>query len=103
MSVDEHTGSLLDLIADCYTHTRQREAVERAILEVACDYEGRIDPNVVRRRIPTWVQPQVVGPTYRAMCKAGLIEPDGWVVSDDLKGRNSGKPSRAYRVAQVSP
>ena len=99
MSVDEYTADLLDLIADCWTHTEQRAAVERAIMSVADDHDGRIDPNVVRRRVPAWVQPQVVGPTYRAMCKAGFIEPDGWVISDDLRGRNSGKPARAYRVA----
>lgn len=98
MSVDDYTADLLDLIADCWTHTAQRAAVERAIMSVAEDYGGHIDPNVVRRRVPTWVQPQVVGPTYRTMCKAGFIEPDGWVISDDLRGRNSGKPARAYRV-----
>lgn len=97
MSVDEMTGSLLDLIAECWTHEAQRAEVERVILAVADEHDGRVDPNVVRRRIPTWVQPQVVGPTYRAMCKAGLLQPDGWVVSDDTRGRNSGKPARAYR------
>lgn len=99
MSVDQQTGSLLDLIVDCWTHTEQRAAVERTIMAVADEHDGAIDPNVVRRRIPSWVQPQVVGPTYRAMCKAGFIEPAGWVVSDDVHGRNSGKPARSYRVA----
>lgn len=98
MSVDEQTGSLLDLIADCWTHEGQRAEVERTILAVAADSGGRVDPNSVRRRIPSWVQPQVVGPTYRAMCKAGRLEPDGWVISDDVRGRNSGKPARTYRV-----
>jgi hypothetical protein len=98
MSVDERTGDLLDLIADCWTHTAQRAEVEHTILAVARDLDGWINPNVVRRRIPTWVQPQVVGPTYRAMCRSGVIEVDGWVVSDDTRGRNSGKPARAYRL-----
>ena len=99
MSVDERTGDLLDLIADCWTHEAQRTAVEHTILQVAADNGGAVDPNVVRRRIPTWVQPQVVGPTYRAMCKAGILQPDGWVISDDRQGRNSGKPARTYRRA----
>lgn len=97
MSVDEMTGSLLDLIVDCWTHEAQRAEVERVIHQVADENLGRIDPNVVRARIPAWVQPQVVGPTYRALCRAKVIRPEGWVVSDDAKGRNSGKPARAYR------
>ena len=35
MSVDEQTGSLLDLISDCWTHEAQRAEVERVILAVA--------------------------------------------------------------------
>ena len=100
MSVDHMTGDLLDLIVDCWTHEAQRAEVERVIRAVAADHNGRIDPNVVRGRIPAWVQPQVVGPTYRAMCKAREIEPDGWVISDDTKGRNSGKPARTYRAVR---
>jgi hypothetical protein len=98
MSVDERTGDLLDLIAECWTHTAQRAEVEHVILDVARSSDGRIDPNVIRRRIPTWVQPQIVGPTYRAMCRSGVIQPDGWVISDDTRGRNSGKPARTYRL-----
>lgn len=97
MSVDEQTGSLLDLIADCWTHESQRAEIERVIREVADNHDGYIDPNVVRGLIPTWVQPQLVGPTYRRMCLAGEIRADGWVISDDTRGRNSGKPARAYR------
>ena len=96
--VDTYTGSLLDLIADDPTHANGRAEIERVIWGVACEYDGRIDPNVVRERIPSWVQPQLVGPTYRAMTLAGDIEPAGWTTNSDLKGRNSGKPLRTYRV-----
>ena len=98
MAVDTYTASLLDLMADDPSHASQRAEVERAIWSVAAEYDGRIDPNIVRARIPAWVQPQVVGPVYRAMTLAGDIEPDGWTTSDDLKGRNSGKPVRPYRL-----
>ena len=98
MAVDQYTGSLLDLIADDITHANGRAAIEHVIWEVAAEHHGRIDPNLVRARIPAWVQPQLVGPTYRAMTIAGHIEPDGWTTNTDLKGRNSGKPARTYRV-----
>ena len=98
MPVDTYTGSLLDLIVGDVTHDSQRLEVERAIWGVAAEYDGAIDPNIVRARIPTWVQPQVVGPTYRAMTLTGDIEPHGWTTSDDTRGRNSGKPARMYRI-----
>ena len=98
MAVDAYTGSLLDLIADDLGHTNARAEVERVILAVAFEHDGHITPNRVRERIPAWVQPQLVGPTYRAMTLAGHIEPDGWTTNTDLKGRNSGKPARTYRL-----
>jgi hypothetical protein len=98
MAVDAYTADLLDLLAIDPLHDRSRAEVERAIWSVAVDYDGRIDPNEVRRRLPAWVRPQQVGPTYRAMVLRGDIEPSGWTTSDDAKGRNSGKPARTYRV-----
>lgn len=98
MAVDAYTGSLLDLIADDPTHDRGRAEIERVIWAVACEYDGHIDPNIVRCRLPAWVQPQLVGPTYRALCLAREIEPAGWTTSDDQRGRNSGKPARTYRL-----
>jgi hypothetical protein len=102
MAVDTHTGSLLDLIADDHIHADDRTEIERVILAVALEYDGHIDPNTVRRRLPAWVQPQLVGPTYRALCLAREIEPAGWTTSDDLRGRNSGKPARTYRLVPES-
>ncbi len=98
MAVDAYTGSLLDLIADDPGHANARAEVERVIWAVAFEHDGHINPNVVRDRIPAWVQPQLVGPTYRALCLAGEIEPAGWTTSDDNRGRNSGKPARTYRM-----
>jgi hypothetical protein len=98
MAVDTYTGSLLDLIADDHIHADDRAEIERVILAVALEYDGHIDPNIVRRRLPAWVQPQLVGPTYRALCLAREIELAGWTTSDDLRGRNSGKPIRTYQL-----
>jgi hypothetical protein len=102
MAVDHATADLLDLIADSDNHAHHRAEVERVIWAVALDNGGHIDPNEVRARIPTWVQPQIVGPTYRAMTLAGDIEPDGWTTNTDARGRNSGKPARTYRATGLT-
>lgn len=98
MACDKATGSLLDLIVDDHIHAADRAEIERVILAVALEYDGRINPNIVRERLPAWVQPQLVGPTYRALYLAGEIDADGWTVSTDARGRNSGKPARCYRL-----
>ena len=98
MPVDTATGNLLDLIADSDDHAHHRAEIERVILAVALEHDGHIDPNLVRRRLPAWVQPQLVGPTYRRLCLAREIEAAGWTTSDDLRGRNSGKPARTYEL-----
>lgn len=98
MAVDHATADLLNLIVGSDNHAHHREEVERVIWAVALDNGGHIDPNEVRARIPSWVQPQLVGPTYRAMTLARDIEPDGWTTNTDTRGRNSGKPLRTYRI-----
>ena len=98
MAVDTATGSLLDLIAESDNHAHHRQEIERVILAVALEHDGHIDPNTVRARLPAWVQPQLVGPTYRALSLAREIEPAGWTTSTDNRGRNSGKPARTYRL-----
>jgi hypothetical protein len=98
MACDKATANLLDLIVDDHIHASDRAEIERIILAVALEYDGHINPNIVRDRLPDWVQPQLVGPTYRSLYLAGDIDADGWTVSTDLRGRNSGKPSRCYRL-----
>lgn len=98
MAVDATTGSLLDLFADSDDHAHHRAEVERAILAVGLEYDGHINPNQVRERLPSWVQPQIIGPTYRALCLLREIEPAGWTTNTDTRGRNTGKPARCYRL-----
>lgn len=98
MAVDTATGSLLDLIADSDDHAHHRTEIQRIIFAVAFEHNGKIDPNVVRRRLPSWVQPQLIGPTYRSLVLADEIGVDGWTTNTDTKGRNSGKPLRTYRI-----
>lgn len=101
--VDDDTGSLLDLIGNDWTPFAEddRNLIARAIRDDAAANDGHVSSNRVRRafaRLPVLKQPkpQRIGPVYRALCLTGHLRVDGWEVSDDLAGRNSGKPARTY-------
>lgn len=96
---DSDTASLLDLIeADPMPWASDdRDRIEAAILADAAANAGHVSPNRVRAVLAGRVAPQRVGPTYRRLVLADVIAPDGWELSDDLAGRNSGKPHRTYR------
>ena len=94
------TAAILRLIAGDPLHQRDREAVVEAILDVADENDGAIDPNLVRPRIPAWVYPKVVGPTYSSLRAAKVISADGFVIYDDVKGGNAGRWVRRYRLVQ---
>jgi hypothetical protein len=97
--VDAGTADILKLIDGDPLHESDRAAVVQAIFATADEHGGEINPNIVRPRIPTWVQPRVVGATYNSLAARGLIAWTGeWVTSDDARGRNSGKPARLYRL-----
>lgn len=95
--VDPDTQALLDLMSGDPIHARDREAVVDAI-RAAVRGDGTVCGNDWRGLIPTWVYPRVIGATVNALTKAGILRPTGeWRISDDLAGRNSGKPVRVYR------
>ena len=95
--VDPATQSLLDLIDGDPIHARDREAVIDAI-RAAVRSDGTVCGNDWRGLIPTWVYPRVIGATVNALGRAGVLQSTGeWRISDDLAGRNSGKPVRVYR------
>lgn len=102
--VDDETGDLLDLIAEDWSPFAQadRDRVARAIRAEAEAHHGQVSPNRVRHRLAglpvhQHPRPQIVGPTYRRLVGQGYLAVDGWEVSDDTTGRNSGKPHRTYR------
>jgi len=95
--VDPHTAAILDLIAGDPIHDRDREAVVDAI-RAAVKPDGTVSSNDWRGLIPAWVYSRVVGATVNALASRGVMVRTGeWVVSDDHRGRNSGKPTRVYR------
>jgi hypothetical protein len=94
---DPVTQAILDCIAGDPLHTRDREAVITAI-RASVDAGGYTSSNHWRPLIPTWVYPKVVGATVNALRKLGRLQAtDEWLISDDVKGRNVGKPTRIYR------
>lgn len=94
---DRKKDSVLALVSGDHVHARDRAAVVDAIAE-SVRPDGTTDANAWRPLIPLYVYPRVVGATVNALMKAGVLVPTGqWVVSDDRKGRNSGRPMRMYR------
>lgn len=89
-------ADLLDLIAEDPIHVRDRDAITEAIA-ASVDHNGRTSANHWRGLIPTWVHHKLVGATVHALIADGTLVPTGeWVMSDDAKGRNTGKPMRVY-------
>lgn len=96
--VDHDTADLLELLAHDWTPFAEadRNIVAAAIRDDAQAHGGHVSQNRVRRAIAGRVKPQRVGPVYRALCLLGALAVDSWELSDDLVGRNSGKPVRRY-------
>lgn len=102
--VGEDTGNLLDTIyADWRPFAeRDKDTVAQAIWADARTNNAQVSPNRVRAalaELPVLKQPkpQRVGAVYRALCLQGFLTPIGFEESDDLAGRNRGKPHRVYR------
>lgn len=94
---DHEKAAVLALIAGDPLHARDRAAIIDAIA-ASVRPDSTIDANAWRPLIPTWVHPRVIGATVNALMKVGVLIPTGqWVISDDRKGRNSGRPMRSYR------
>jgi hypothetical protein len=96
-AADPVKDAVLALIAGDIVHKRDRAAVVEAIA-ASVRPDGTTDANAWRPLIPPYVYPRVVGATVNALTKAGVLIPTGqWVISDDRKGRNSGRPMRVWR------
>lgn len=101
--LDEATADLLDLIdADWRPFAEaDRNTIAAAIRDDARLHGGEVSQNRVRAAlaalpVASQPKPQRVGPVYRALCLRGDLKVTGWETSDDLHGRNSGRPARTY-------
>ena len=104
MPVDNGVADLLSLLAADWRPFAEadRNTVAGAIRDDARFHGGEVSQNRVRAAlsalpVASQPKPQRVGPVYRALCLRGDLEVTGWETSDDLRGRNGGKPARTYR------
>lgn len=89
--------AVAELMFDDPKNKRGREVVVECIREVAERNGRRVDSNVVRELLPSWIQPQLVGSVYSVLLRRGLLVPDGDLKSTDKRGRNGNKKLAAYR------
>lgn len=62
------------------------------------EHQGVISSNRVRPLVPDWVPSRSVGRVYSTLRRQGILEPDGYELSTDEKGRNAGKLVPVYRL-----
>lgn len=103
--VDPATARTLVDVVDADKNASDRDAVEAAIVAVAAERGGTVDPNAVRARLRSTVgptlNPRVVGGVYFGLVKQGRLVPSGWTTSTDSDGGNAGKPARTYRLVEA--
>lgn len=97
------TQDVLALVADLghpsvdYEWTRFMQGLDQA-----ADHDEIVDPNVLRPLLRGQVAPNRIGAfTSRSVSQRILVATGDWVVSDDLDGRNSGKPAKVYRLSRT--
>lgn len=105
--VDDDTADLLTLVATDQLHPRPAEewnTFVAALRRCADPFTRRVDPNEFRRCVRGEIAPRRIGAfTSRAKAEGLLLDTGEWQVSDDVEGRNGGKPCRVYRLADPSP
>ncbi|MCW2496370.1 hypothetical protein [Jatrophihabitans sp.] len=99
-STDAYTSDLLELVATGITTEPDTAEHEWdhfvfALHTVALMNGGTISPNGLRPQVRGEVAPRRIGAFTNRALKQGLVVYTGeWEVSDDLAGRNAGKPAR---------
>ena len=101
--VDDERADLLSLVANGSLSTDTAEKEWTYFLDALASASLRrgddlIHPNDLRELTRGVVAPQRVGALVSKAARAGLIVADGWDVSNDHEGGNSGKPARRYRL-----
>ena len=98
---DSGQGDLLELVAKGSPSTGTADAewefFEATLRSEARIAEGVIDPNRLREDFRGRIAPRRISAFYSRAIARDLIVADGWVVSEDFSGKNSGKPARRYR------
>lgn len=104
-AVDDETADLLSLVASEHPaipgESDEWTYFVRVLQDVAMA-DGLIDQNVTRPLLRGEVAPRRIGAFYHRATKSGLIRAEGWNTSNDLEGKNGGKPTKVYRWLGVS-
>lgn len=99
---DARTRDLLDGLAGDPRYARDREEIVAAIVKAADANHGIVSNNEVRRLVPAWVKPQVVGAVIAALTKKGALEFAGLNLNDDRESGNGGKHQPYRRLVDRS-
>ncbi len=103
-SIDDETADLLALVAHDQMTPRPSDewCIFTDALRSAADTSRRINPNVLRGLVRGCVAPRRIGAfTNRAKAEGLIVETGEWQISDDIEGRNGGKPCRVYRLVSA--
>jgi hypothetical protein len=84
-----------------------RRLILGAILVDARHHDGHVDPNRVRESLrdmggDLMVRPRMLSGAWSGLLRGGVIEFHEWTVNTDRIGGNNGRPSRRYRVIDMS-
>lgn len=98
-SIEAVTG----IVAEDPRHSSEREVIEEAIRVAARAKGGRVSANDVRRLLPAYVTPQLVGAVFQSLKAEGRLLPTGDEErSTDTKGRNTNKDCPVYVLREAS-
>ena len=96
------TEAVTALVTADPSHAEDVKTVIDAIETVAASHNGEVDPNHVRRLLPSHVHPQTVGAVYNQLVAQRRLERVGWTTNEDRRGRNYGKPLALYLLRAAS-
>jgi len=101
--LDAETTEVVRAVDADWRRAADRDAIDSAVRRVAAANGGMVSTNAVRRELTSRygtgyvVCPQAIGPRLAALTRAGVLEVVGWDTSDDVAGRNAGKPQKVRR------
>lgn len=94
------TAEICDDVID--KHPTEYDTVVAVIEAVAAENAGRVNPNIVRPRIPGHITPQVVSSAYNQLLRKHRLRATGVKVPNtDRKGRNTNKKIDVYELVDV--
>lgn len=88
------------------SQVESREAIRRAVMQVAAEHRGEVHVSWVRPLLPSWVNPAQIGASLRIWSMAGFLVATGrYLPNGDPSpdARNASKPAPVKRLTQPIP